>query len=128
MGSTRAARGPVPRNRPRPSGSPRTSSRPLCRSTYPVGPDARKLGFVVDETAGLVPSPLPTPMLQPFEVYDQDLFDREMVRVFARSWVWLGDTEDLKEPGDFITGRIGYQGVVVIRQEDGEVRGFLNNC
>jgi len=67
-------------------------------------------------------------MLQPFEVYDQDLFDQEMIRVFARSWVWLGDTEDLQEPGDFITGRIGYQGVLVIRQEDGEVRGFLNNC
>jgi choline monooxygenase len=59
------------------------------------------------ETVGLVPSPRPTPMLQPFEVYDQDLFDLEMVRVFARSWVWLGDTEDLQEPGDFITGRIG---------------------
>src|SRR3546814_8174482 len=67
-------------------------------------------------------------MLQPWEVYDQDLFDLEMVRVFARSWVWLGDTEDLAEPGDFITGRIGMQPVIVIRQTDGSVKGFLNNC
>jgi len=48
--------------------------------------------------------------------------------VFARSWLWLGDTEDLAQPGDFITGRIGYQSVIVIRQEDGSLRGFLNNC
>src|SRR3546814_3507189 len=51
-----------------------------------------------------------------------------MVRVSARSWVWLGDTGDLAEPGDFITGRIGMQPVIVIRQTDGSVKGFLNNC
>jgi phenylpropionate dioxygenase-like ring-hydroxylating dioxygenase large terminal subunit len=80
-----------------------------------------------DELSGLVPA-TPSPMLQPWEVWDQDLFDLEMVRVFARSWVWLGDMEDLRRPGDFITGRIGYQSVIVLRQEDGSVRGFLNNC
>lgn len=80
------------------------------------------------ESGGLVESPLPSDMLQPWEVFDQDLFDLEMVRVFARSWVWLGDTEDLTETGDYITGRIGAQQVFAVRQEDGSVRGFLNNC
>jgi len=80
------------------------------------------------EFGGLVPLTPDSPMLQPWEVFDQDLFDLEMVRVFARSWVWLGDTEDLQEPGDFITGRIGMQSVIVIRQTDGSVKGFLNNC
>ncbi len=42
--------------------------------------------------------------------------------------MWLGDTEDLREPGDFITGQIGYQAVLVIRQDDGGLKGFLNNC
>ena len=82
----------------------------------------------LDETAGLVPSTLPTPMLQPSEVYDQDLFDLEMIRVYGRSWVWLGDTEDLEHPGDYITANIGSQSVIVIRQTDGSVKGFLNNC
>jgi choline monooxygenase len=67
-------------------------------------------------------------MLQPWEIWDEDLFALEMIRIFGRSWVWLGDTEDLVEPGDYITGRIGAQPVMVIRQEDGSVRGFLNNC
>ncbi len=80
------------------------------------------------ETEGLVPHPLETPMLQPWEVYDQDLFDLEMIRVFGRAWVWLGDTEDLQRPGDYITGAIGTQQVIVVRQDDGSVKGFLNNC
>lgn len=80
------------------------------------------------EFSGLVPLTPDSPMLQPWEVFDEDLFELEMVRVFARSWVWLGDTEDLREPGDFITGTIGRQPVIVIRQVDGSVKGFLNNC
>ena len=80
------------------------------------------------ESDGLVRSPLESPMLQPWEVWDQSLFDLEMMRVFARSWIWLGDTEDLQREGDFITGRIGYQSVLVIRQADGSIKGFLNNC
>ena len=91
-------------------------------------PTVERLRRQAAETAGLVRAPLDSPMLQPYEVYDQELFDLEMVRVYGRSWVWLGDTEDLAEPGDFITGTIGYQPVMVIRQEDGSVRGFLNNC
>ena len=81
-----------------------------------------------EENSGLVETPIDSPMLQPYEVYDQGLFDLEMLRVYARSWLWLGDTEDLVEAGDYITGTIGYQPVMVIRQEDGSVRGFLNNC
>ena len=91
-------------------------------------PTAERLQRRVAETTGLVHAPVDSPMLQPYEVFDQELFDLEMVRVFGRSWVWLGDTEDLAEPGDYITGAIGYQQVMVIRQEDGSVRGFLNNC
>lgn len=67
-------------------------------------------------------------MLQPWEVYDQELFDLEMIRVFARSWVWLGDTDDLQQPGDYITGTIGTQPIVVVRTTGGEIKGYLNNC
>jgi choline monooxygenase len=80
------------------------------------------------ETDGLVPTPVTSELLQPWEIWGQDRFDLEMTRIFARSWLLLGDVEDLVEPGDFITGTIGYQPVVVIRQTDGTLRGFLNNC
>ena len=78
------------------------------------------------ETDGLVDSPLSSPMLQPWEVFDQDLFDTEMLRVFSRSWIWLGDTEDLQRPGDYITGTIGSQPIVVVHTAAGEIKGYLN--
>ena len=59
------------------------------------------------ETDGLVPDPVASNLLQPWEVWGQDRFDLEMIRIFARSWLWLGDLEDLQQPGDFITGTIG---------------------
>jgi choline monooxygenase len=80
------------------------------------------------ETDGLVPDPVASSLPQPWEVWGQERFDLEMTRVFARSWLLLGDLEDLQEPGDFITAAIGHQPVVVIRQADGSIRGFLNNC
>ena len=95
----------------------------MTRTEPPSGADAEPR-----EGSGLVNSPLASPMLQPWEVWDQELFDTEMLRVFGRSWVWLGDTEDLRSPGDYITGKIGYQPVLVIRQPDGSIKGFLNNC
>ena len=79
---------------------------------------------LLDETSGLVRAPMPTPMLQPWEVFDPDLFDLEMIRVFGRSWVWLGDTEDLAEPGDYVTATIGHQSVIVVRTAAGEIKGF----
>lgn len=82
---------------------------------------------MIAETNGLVPLST-SPMLQPWEVFDPTLFDQEMVRVFGRSWVWLGDIEDLQQPGDFITGQIGVQAVLVVRTAAGEIKGFLNNC
>lgn len=81
-----------------------------------------------EEAAGLVDPLVATPMLQPWEATDRELFDLEMLRVFGRSWVWLGDLEDLDAPGDFITGTIGAQPVVVVRRDDGELAGYLNVC
>ena len=83
-------------------------------------PTVERLQRRVAETTGLVRAPLDSPMLQPYEVFDQELFDLEMVRVFGRSWVWLGDTEDLAEPGDYITGTIGYH----VRSGRHDVTGY----
>ena len=81
-----------------------------------------------DDAEGLVPKTAGTSLLEPREVFDQQLFEREMVRVHGRSWILLGDTEDLEQPGDYITARIGLQKVIVVVDRDGSRRGFLNSC
>lgn len=56
------------------------------------------------------------------------IFEAEMAAIFERSWVHVADLPDLRAPGDFATASIGRVPVVVLRGEDGEVRGFVNAC
>src|SRR5688500_16529953 len=68
------------------------------------------------ESDGLVLPPLASPVLQPWEVWDQSPYDVEMLRVCARSWLWMDDTEDQQRECVFIMG-----------QADGTINGFLNS-
>ncbi|MDX2277320.1 MAG: aromatic ring-hydroxylating dioxygenase subunit alpha [Hyphomonadaceae bacterium] len=59
---------------------------------------------------------------------EQALFDLEMERVFARSWLFLGHESQLKAPGDYINTYMGNDSVIVVRQKDGGIAAFLNMC
>ena len=47
---------------------------------------------------------------------------------FDGSWVCAGRSTDLAEPMDQRAVRVGSQGVVLVRGEDGVLRGFFNAC
>ena len=72
--------------------------------------------------------PAPGRLLPPRAFYSPEVFDADMSRIFARSWVHVADLPELKEPGDFVTASIGTSPVVIVRGHDGVVRGFLNVC
>ena len=38
---------------------------------------------------------------------DPAIFDLEMERIFGRTWVYLGHTSEIREPGDYKTTHIG---------------------
>ena len=59
---------------------------------------------------------------------DPAIFDLEMERIFARSWVYVGHASQVPEPGDFLCTRIGAQPVVMTRHGDGEVYVLYNRC
>jgi nitrite reductase/ring-hydroxylating ferredoxin subunit len=63
-----------------------------------------------------------------WQYHSQELYDLEMRRLFPRSWVFVGDALDLPEPGDYLTETVGYEPVVVVRGNDGELRAFSNVC
>jgi choline monooxygenase len=56
-----------------------------------------------------------------------DALERERGRIFARAWQYVGHTGQLGQPGYFAS-RVGDIPVVVTRDRDGELRGFLNVC
>jgi phenylpropionate dioxygenase-like ring-hydroxylating dioxygenase large terminal subunit len=57
-----------------------------------------------------------------------DIFRLEMDRLFGRAWIYLAHESQIKEPGDYVGGWIGDQGVIVVRQRDGSIAAFYNRC
>jgi len=66
----------------------------------------------------------------PYWIYtDEKIFDREMDRIFcAESWAYVGLSVELPQAGSFITTAIGDRSVVICRNHEGELRGFVNRC
>ncbi|WP_214370228.1 aromatic ring-hydroxylating oxygenase subunit alpha [Pseudonocardia sp. H11422] len=60
----------------------------------------------------------------------QEQFDQERDRVFAKSWLNVGSTQDLGEPGAFFVRDIAILGVslLVVQQDSGDVLAFHNVC
>ncbi len=63
------------------------------------------------------------------DVYtDPEIFRLEMERLWARTWIYVGHTSQVPNPGDFVTCDIGFEPVFMIRQPDGSVRVLRNRC
>ena len=79
----------------------------------------RSLASLVDLDKGLVSR----------EIFvDGDLYARELERVFARSWLFVGHESQIREPGDFALSRMGEESVILNRDEAGRLHVFLNTC
>ena len=59
---------------------------------------------------------------------DPAIFAAEQSRVFGRFWQYVGVLDWVAEPGQFFTGHAGLVPVVVVRDHDGRLNGFVNIC
>ncbi len=57
-------------------------------------------------------------------------FALEREKIFRRSWLLIGDTAELKEPGSYFVRELPTlnASLIVVRGEDGKVRSFHNVC
>ena len=60
--------------------------------------------------------------------FDPAIFESERRKVFHHSWQYVGHVSMLPEPGSYITRTILDQGVLVLRDRQGEIRAFFNVC
>ncbi len=79
----------------------------------------RVSGNLVDVEHGLVSR----------EIFVSDeLYQRELEQVFARSWLFIGHESQVAKPGDFFVSSMGEESVILTRDRAGEIHVFLNTC
>jgi Rieske 2Fe-2S family protein len=59
---------------------------------------------------------------------DPAVLSWEQEHFFARSWVCVGRSSDVATPGTRAAVRVGTEGVLLVRGDDGVLRGFFNVC
>lgn len=75
-----------------------------------------------------IAAPAPGHLLPPTAFTSSAQFEAELAAIFERSWVHVADLPDLARPGDYVAATIGMTPVVIVRDQAGELRGFLNAC
>ncbi|WP_280192063.1 aromatic ring-hydroxylating oxygenase subunit alpha [Delftia sp. PS-11] len=60
--------------------------------------------------------------------WDDRIYQQELEKIFARSWLFLAHESQLPRAGDFLTTYMAEDNVIVVRQKDGSVKAFLNTC
>ncbi|WP_425491443.1 aromatic ring-hydroxylating oxygenase subunit alpha [Brevibacterium renqingii] len=57
-----------------------------------------------------------------------EFFARDLEAIFASTWIFVASLAEVPEPGDYVTIDIGTYSVIVIRDDDGEIRAHHNVC
>lgn len=67
----------------------------------------------------------------PTDIYHRpEIYQRELEKIFKRTWIWVGRVDEIATPGQFFVRQIhtfGYS-VLICRDRDGELRAFHNAC
>lgn len=58
----------------------------------------------------------------------QECFDLDVDAIFSRHWLFVASEPELPEPGDYVAVTIGRYPVIVVRDDDDQVRAFHNVC
>ena len=59
---------------------------------------------------------------------DSRIAELEAQTVFSKTWQMVGRVEQVEKPGQFVTAGVAGEPIVVVRGNDGVLRGFYNVC
>ncbi|MGA8075479.1 MAG: Rieske (2Fe-2S) protein, partial [Candidatus Acidiferrales bacterium] len=60
--------------------------------------------------------------------FDERIAELERRRVFGKTWQGVARTDQLAQPGQYITAQIAGEPIVVVRGNDNILRAFFNVC
>ena len=59
---------------------------------------------------------------------DPDIYEKEKLKILYCTWQYAGHASQVANIGDYLTLKIGDENLIIIRTEDGELKGFFNVC
>ena len=59
---------------------------------------------------------------------DPEIFELEMKYIFESNWIYVAHESQIPNKGDYLTATIGRQPVLIVRDENNQIRGFANAC
>ena len=62
------------------------------------------------------------------DYYAAELFEVERTRLFQGGWFCVGRSQELAQAGSFVVADVAGESVILVRDEDCELRAFLNVC
>ena len=60
--------------------------------------------------------------------FEPEIYEAEKEAIFYRRWQYAGHVSQLGKPGDYVTRDVADEGVIVLRDEAGALRGYHNVC
>lgn len=57
-----------------------------------------------------------------------EIYDLDIAAIFCRHWIFVAVEPDIPEPGDYVRVEIGTNSVVIVRDDDMEIKAFHNSC
>ena len=66
--------------------------------------------------------------LPPAVFSDEGFAELENERIFRREWQCVGRTDEVENPGDYVTDDIAGEPIIVLRDAHGTIRAFPNIC
>jgi len=88
----------------------------------------RRRGDLPEEVASLVERRVPGMTLEaPFHL-SEEVFALDVEAIFARHWIFVATEAEVPEAGDYVTIDVGPHSIIVVRDDDEQVRALRNVC
>jgi len=76
----------------------------------------------------LIASQLPGHALQQGFYWNAEIFEKEMQRIFLKSWLYVGHHSQVPEVGDFFVYHIANESIIIVRNADDQINALVNVC
>ncbi len=60
--------------------------------------------------------------------HDPQVLEMEREKIFRSDWLCLGRSEEIAEPGDYMTMRVVDEPILICRKSNGEIAAYSNTC